>query len=73
MKNPTTTENIEAFDEEEYDVETIIGKRTRSGVTEYLVKWLGYEESESTWEKVTNLHCPEKVREFESISGRSQR
>ena len=35
-KNPTTNENIEAFDMEEYDVDAIIGKRIKQGMTEYL-------------------------------------
>jgi hypothetical protein len=64
-KNPATDKNIEAFDIEEYDVDAIIGKRTKRGITEYLVKWTGYGEDESTWEKVSNLQCPERVKEFE--------
>jgi Chromo (CHRromatin Organisation MOdifier) domain len=64
-KNPTTNENIEAFDMEAYNVDAIIGKRIKQGMTEYLVKWTGYGEDESTWERVSNLQCPEKVKEFE--------
>jgi hypothetical protein len=54
---------------EEYEVEKIAGRRTNSeGETEYLVKWQGYDENENTWEKTTNLHCPELVRAFEGTT-----
>lgn len=32
---------------------------------EYLVKWLGYERKDSTWEPLVNLNCDEKLREFQ--------
>ena len=63
-KNPTTTENIEV-DDEEYEVEKIIKKRIRNGKIEYLIKWSGYDDKDNTWEPVTNLSCPEKLRDYE--------
>ena len=30
----------------------------------YFVKWLGYEESENTWEPLKNLDCQDKLKEF---------
>ena len=31
----------------------------------YFVKWIGYEESENTWEPIGNLEeCKEKLKEF---------
>ena len=33
---------IDAPNENDYEVEKILQKRTRDGVTEYLVRWLGY-------------------------------
>ncbi|GKT34907.1 hypothetical protein ADUPG1_008172 [Aduncisulcus paluster] len=39
-----------------YEVENIIGKRAKGGgKTEYLVKWRGFKESESTWELESNI------------------
>jgi len=45
--------------QEEWEVEKIIGrriiKRGRNNTTQYLVKWLGYPNEESTWEPEKNL------------------
>ena len=61
--NPETTEKVTASDNV-FEVETIKGKRTKQGITEYLIKWVGYEDEENTWEPVKNLNCPEKVQEY---------
>jgi len=50
--------------DESYEVEKIIGKRTRNGKTEYQVKWTGYDHADNTWEPVHHLNCPERIREF---------
>ena len=40
----------------EYEVEDILDHRSHGrGCTEYLVKWRGYSEFESTWEPEANL------------------
>jgi hypothetical protein len=50
---------------EEFIVEAILGKRVgKDNKTEYLVQWQGYP-GEDSWEEVANLHCPDKIREFE--------
>ena len=36
-------------------VETILNKRVKRGDTEYLIKWLGYNNSENTWEPEANI------------------
>jgi len=51
--------------EEEYCVETILGKRTRHSKTEYFLKWIGYSEDDNTWEPVEHLDCKELIEEFE--------
>ena len=57
-----TTLRVEP-DEQEYEVEDILDKRTNGRTEEYLVKWKGYDNSENTWEPIKNLdHCRERIR-----------
>ena len=53
---------------EEYEVETILDKRTLRNRVQYLVKWVGYPLHDATWEPLENLiNCQEKLREFETM------
>ena len=38
-----------------YEVEKILDKRVQYHRTEYLVKWMGYPEYNTTWEPAANL------------------
>jgi len=62
-------ESIESDDvdrEQEYDVESIVGKRTKGGVLQYFVKWSGF--SKPTWEPARNLTgAQEAVQEYENL------
>jgi hypothetical protein len=50
---------------EEWEVEEIRGARTKKGKKEFLIKWKGYPEDESTWEPIEHLgHAQEKLLEF---------
>jgi hypothetical protein len=50
----------------EYDVERILGKRVHKGCMEYHVKWVGYDESEATWEPASFVEgAKELVQQFE--------
>jgi hypothetical protein len=57
---------IEEDGSEYYKIERIIGKRRKKDrkkyITEYLVKWLGYDESEATW--VTKQQFTDDAHEF---------
>lgn len=51
--------------DEEYEVERIVATRTRKGKVEYQVKWLGYPESENTWQSVDSMNCPDLIAKYE--------
>ena len=51
--------------EEEFEVESIISHRRQRGKSQYLVKWLGWPLSESTWEDEKQLtHCDSALKHF---------
>lgn len=55
-------------DQEEYAIEYIVDSRIKDGKLQYLVHWLGYPESERSWEPKENLvteNCQnQRVNEF---------
>jgi hypothetical protein len=60
--------------EAEYEVETILDCQYKHGKVKYLIKWLGYPQSENTWEPRSNLRCPELLASFHQRNpGRSRR
>jgi hypothetical protein len=64
--NAELTEPVEVDPiEGEYEVEAILSSRKRGKTTEYLVKWLGYDESENTWEPIKHLtHCQQMLDQY---------
>ena len=50
---------------EEYHVERILASRRSGRRTEYLIKWQGYPNEDSSWEPRGNLNCPDLLAEFE--------
>ena len=51
----------------EYQVERVAKQRTKGGVKEYYVKWVGYSDAENTWEPVENLgNSTDLIEEFEA-------
>ena len=52
-------------EDERFEVESIVDSRTsRSGGTEYCIKWKGYESSQNTWEPEENLDCAQMLDAF---------
>ena len=51
--------------DEEYEVDAIVDSCIYKGKLQYLVHWKGYDESERTWEPVSNLkNSPDIVEQF---------
>jgi hypothetical protein len=56
--------------EEEFEVESIISHRRQRGKSQYLVKWLGWPLSESTWDDENKLtHCDSALKHFHEEAG----
>ncbi|KAJ1571639.1 hypothetical protein NDA11_002906 [Ustilago hordei] len=53
----------------DFEVEALIDKRSFNGTTEYKVLWRGYSEEAASWEPVSNLDCPDLIREYEVSEG----
>ena len=56
-------EPIQMIGHVEYEVERIIDIRRRHGRTQYLIKWKGYSEHESTWEDEEDCQNARKMIE----------
>jgi hypothetical protein len=53
--------------EEEYEVESIVAKRTGPKGVEYRIKWVGYPPSDNTWEPLENLeNAHSAIESFEA-------
>ena len=54
-------------DEEEYEVEAILDSHRfgRGCKLQYLIKWLGYPESDNQWEDADKVHADEHIRDFQ--------
>jgi hypothetical protein len=55
----------DAAAEPEWEVERVLAKRKHGRSWQYLIKWLGYPNEESSWESAAGLNCPDLVGEFE--------
>jgi hypothetical protein len=53
--------------EEEYQVEHIMGHRKmgRGKKLQYLVKWMGYPDSDNTWEPVEQIHALDLIKSYQ--------
>jgi hypothetical protein len=52
-------------EENEFEVETIVSHKGPPNSRQYLVKWLGYDDAENTWEPESNLvNCKEMLRQY---------
>ena len=49
------------IEEEDYEVERITAERTVGGTTQYLIKWVGWPDEDSTWETADALENAQGV------------
>lgn len=54
-------------DTDEYEVEKLIGHKMKNGVRFYLVRWKGYTDEDDTWERESNLNCPEILKSYNAF------
>lgn len=47
-----------------YEVEKLLDHKMEKGVRYYLVRWMGYSEQFDTWEKESNLECPDILNAY---------
>lgn len=51
-------------DNEEYEVEKIVGEKIEHGTRHFLVKWKGWPESDNSWEAEKSVDCYELIEKF---------
>ena len=59
-------EDLASDDDDEYDVEALLDKRTIEGSAEYLVRWAGYGSGDDTWEPEDNIFDKELIASYEA-------
>jgi hypothetical protein len=53
-------------DNQVYDIESIVDRRTKRGKKEYLIHWAGFSEKHRTWEPATNIFDKALIADFEA-------
>jgi transposase InsO family protein len=65
---PSKLDSVEVEGQPEQEVEEIINSRVFCCKVQYLVKWVGYDNSENSWEPLHNLnHAIESLEDFHNL------
>ncbi|KAF9286055.1 hypothetical protein BGZ68_003290 [Mortierella alpina] len=54
----------DAEEDNEYEVEKVVGHRRDRGVLSYFIKWKGYGVQDNTWEKEDQVFCEDLVEAY---------
>lgn len=63
-----TTSKALIDNETVYNAERLLESRNQNGQVQYLVKWVGYPESDATWEPKSNILDPRLLEDFHGRS-----
>ena len=64
-RTPTSAFDAAANDDNVHQCEKIVGQRLAKGVTQFCVKWAGYDTKDNTWEPIENLAgCESFIADF---------
>ncbi|CAG8784046.1 7369_t:CDS:2 [Gigaspora margarita] len=50
--------------EEEYVVEKVLDHRENGNITQFLLKWAGYDSEDNTWEDEENIYAKDLIEEY---------
>ncbi|KAM8721629.1 hypothetical protein ACLKA7_007502 [Drosophila subpalustris] len=54
-------------EEAEFEVEAIVGHKTKRGESFFLVRWKGYGKDDDSWEPEAELNCDDLIEEYRKI------
>lgn len=54
-----------AANEPAYEVEKVVGSKMIRGEKHFQIRWKGYTAKDDTWEHVSDLNCPELIKQFD--------
>lgn len=62
-------ESIDDLDEDEYEVQTILNHEVKKGVRRFEIRWKNFPPSYDSWEKESNLNCPQLLKDYLDANG----
>lgn len=65
--------SVKIYTEEDLEVEKILGIRERNGITEYYLKWTGFDDTHNSWEPESNLDCDKLIKKFKKKNEKNER
>lgn len=65
-ENITNDSNPNSSESDVYEVEQILDDKKIKNVRYFLVRWKGFSKKDDTWERKSNLMCPDILEEYEA-------